>query len=336
MDDPLSSSTDSDGSTIFEVAYVMDNIHNLPLTAVNAGDQTRGLPNQQREITVSESQDMIGYETDIEGYAEQPQPLSMDDSSVGHRLRYPGDHDGYLGNKGLQIGESSGIGGAGMYDAFNGMESSEGLSKRKLKKTLDIVVDGDCYILRFEKEVDKNKIIRTQPWQMLGYLLVLKPFSPNLTPNELDFSKQALWVVFEGLHLEHQNPTLIKLIARAAGKWIYITSPLHQGRLVDTMNRGEVWVTFTYVGTPFHTYWKCFKLGHSSYDCHMISDPIQVPLALPPIAQEIMNEMNILDPAPAIVHNHQLILDRDLDAEAERNHQIALFGGSGVLITANS
>ncbi|KAF9591388.1 hypothetical protein IFM89_004073 [Coptis chinensis] len=138
--------------------------------------------------------------------------------------------------------------------------------KWKLKKKLDIVVvQGNLFILRFEKESDKIKILRHQPWQMLGYLLVLKPFSPDQVPNQTRFDTTPLWITFEGLHLEHQLPLFIERIATAAGRVLQVfpadneprdadgfrarvevdlNHPLRQGRLVQTVDHGSVWISF--------------------------------------------------------------------------------------------
>ncbi|KAF9620264.1 hypothetical protein IFM89_010999, partial [Coptis chinensis] len=92
-------------------------------------------------------------------------------------------------------------------------------SKWNLKKKLDIVVlEGDLFVFRFEKEADKAKIIKEQPWQVLGYLLVLKAFSPNIPPSTVLFTTTPIWIGFTGLLLEHQLSIVIERIASDTGR----------------------------------------------------------------------------------------------------------------------
>ncbi|KAF9605165.1 hypothetical protein IFM89_014156 [Coptis chinensis] len=90
--------------------------------------------------------------------------------------------------------------------------------KWNLKQKLHIVVtQGNLFIISFENEIDKNKILKNEPWQIMGYLLVLKKFSLHLSPQQIAFDTILFWITFTGLQLEHQSPEVIKLLASAAG-----------------------------------------------------------------------------------------------------------------------
>ncbi|KAF9594948.1 hypothetical protein IFM89_035518 [Coptis chinensis] len=227
-------------------------------------------------------------------------------------------------------------------------------SKWKLKKKLDIVVvNGNLFILRFEKENDKNKILNAQPWQMLGYLLVLKSYSPELAPSDINFDQAPFWITFGGLHLEHQMPVFIEQISSTVGRFLEIypaddsprdaegyrarvmvdlRNPLRQGHLVPTVNHGSVWITFNYVGIPFRNCKNCFRLGHDTYSCSMVPPPrLNNVLAVPPPEQEIMLLDGHSTPAEIKVPHIQY---QKKNNEEDRNHHLALFGGEAIVVPA--
>ncbi|KAF9591693.1 hypothetical protein IFM89_005565 [Coptis chinensis] len=159
--------------------------------------------------------------------------------------------------------------------------------KWNLRRRLDIVVlEENNFILRFEKEQDKQRILRNQPWQILGYLLVLKPFGPNLVPRNIDFNTSPFWITFVGLKLEHQLSVVIERIAAATGRVLKVFPPdnaprdadgykarvmivlnqsLTQGIMVQTVNHGPTWIGFEYIGLPYHNCGNCFMLAHDTY-----------------------------------------------------------------------
>ncbi|KAF9614873.1 hypothetical protein IFM89_020970 [Coptis chinensis] len=211
--------------------------------------------------------------------------------------------------------------------------------KWNLRKTLDIVVvPGNKFILSFEKEIDKARILKDQPWQILGYLFVLKAFSPNLNPQDIIFTHQEFCITFEGLLLEHLMPEVIRYLASAAGSVttvytpdnsprdatgykakvnVELDRPFAQGTMVNTFDGGRKWVDFIYVGIPNYHCLSCHCIGHDTYNCQGIPHP-------PPIIQQLLLE------APAIntIYDVEKPENPPASSAEETHHQSMLFGGT--------
>ncbi|KAF9611240.1 hypothetical protein IFM89_028310 [Coptis chinensis] len=159
----------------------------------------------------------------------------------------------------------------------------------KTEVTYIVVTQGNLFIISFENEIDKNKILKNEPWQIMGYLLVLKKFSLHLSPQQIAFDTALFWITFTGLQLEHQSPEVIKLLAAAAGTFrevdpaenaprmaagyrarveVDLHKPLSQGTMTETLYKGPTWVGFEYSSVPFHSCKKCFRFTHDTAMCN--------------------------------------------------------------------
>ncbi|KAF9621351.1 hypothetical protein IFM89_020010 [Coptis chinensis] len=207
------------------------------------------------------------------------------------------------------------------------------------------IARGDLFVFRFEREADKAKIIKEQHWQVLGYLLVLKAFSPNIQPSTVLFKTTPIWIGFMGLLLEHQLSIVIERIASAAGRVlevdpadnnpkdtdgyrarveVNIEEPIRQGVMVQTINLEPVWISFIYVGMPYHSCKRCFKIGHDTYYYNIPDTNIVIPAAIQePGALQVEFYQQ---PQPELVGVEVPPPPPNMTDEAQ-NHFNALFGG---------
>ncbi|KAF9623672.1 hypothetical protein IFM89_003704 [Coptis chinensis] len=146
---------------------------------------------------------------------------------------------------------------------------------------------------------------------------------------------------FTGLKLEHQLPIVIEQIAFAAGRVlevdpadnaprdadgyrarveVNIEAPITQGVMVKTISQGPVWISFVFIGMPYHSCRRCFKIGHDTYYCN-----------LPEPGHETHTE-----PTPFLLENYsqpqnaQIVVVENPTpnnmTEEARNHHTPLFG----------
>ncbi|KAF9594176.1 hypothetical protein IFM89_028833 [Coptis chinensis] len=161
--------------------------------------------------------------------------------------------------------------------------------KWNLKQRLHILAaEGGRFILSFENEIDKEKIMKNESWQIMGYLLALKEFNPENKPNQVTFKTSLFWINFTGLQLEHQSQSVIKLIATAAGivkeidppdttprdatgyrarVEVDLYKPMRQGTMTETLYMGPTWVDFVYTGIPYHSCKICHRFTHDTNNC---------------------------------------------------------------------
>ncbi|KAF9621319.1 hypothetical protein IFM89_019405 [Coptis chinensis] len=183
------------------------------------------------------------------------------------------------------------------------------------------------------------------------YLLVLKPFGPNLVPRNIDFNTSPFWITFVGLKLEHQLSVVIERIAVAVGRVLEVFLPdnaprdaygykarvmivlnqsLTQGIMVQTVNHGPTWIGFEYIGLPYHNCINCFMLGYDTYKCldqenhgdnNQMANEMMVHIEQPQVLEEL----------DVFVH---MPLPPDTATDAAQNQLEVLFGGRATVIPA--
>ena len=120
----------------------------------------------------------------------------------------------------------------------------------------------------FHHEVDLHKVYSRRPWSIMGGHLVLKKWSPELTWQEVDFSKSSLWVQVHGLpplwrtedNLKRIGSKVglvldVNLTGDSGGVWrkfirlkieVDIANPLHPRVFLPRPNRKELWIGLKY------------------------------------------------------------------------------------------
>ncbi|KAF5199989.1 hypothetical protein FRX31_010427 [Thalictrum thalictroides] len=141
---------------------------------------------------------------------------------------------------------------------------------------------------RFHNQNDQERVEEQQPWSVLGFLVLIQPFSTEMVTENVLFNTLPLWMSFKGLELEHLHANTVKMIGSAAGEVttvmptgiiprtaegfrarvnVDIHRPLVQGWPVTTLAKGVVWISFKYNNLPGLFCHLCLRLGHTRNHC---------------------------------------------------------------------
>ncbi|XP_041001602.1 uncharacterized protein LOC121247297 [Juglans microcarpa x Juglans regia] len=129
-------------------------------------------------------------------------------------------------------------------------------------------MDINKFIFTFRTSHDKLRVLNQAPWNIKGHLLILKPWSPGATFNEISLNHATFNVQIHGLPLDHITLNNAKEIGKALGNLIKveedplyglafrkfirikveldITKPLQQGFMMPRTDKSEIWIAIKY------------------------------------------------------------------------------------------
>ncbi|XP_041025460.1 uncharacterized protein LOC121265854 [Juglans microcarpa x Juglans regia] len=143
-------------------------------------------------------------------------------------------------------------------------------------------LQGACtnrLLIEFQLLSDKKKVLHGRPWSFDRYLVCLKDFDGELSPNEVQFSSEPFWVQVHNLPFVGMTKILGEMIGAIIGKvhtmevdaqgcgWgsflrlkvdVDVTKPLKRGPMI---NLG---------GKPCWTYFKCEHLPNLCFKCGLL------------------------------------------------------------------
>jgi hypothetical protein len=147
-------------------------------------------------------------------------------------------------------------------------------------------VGENMFLIDFENEWDKTRIMEGRPWTFDGDLVSLAEFD-GLTPlAELEFEKAAFWVRMFSLPLACMSREMGTRIGSTMGKveevevdedgigWgeylrvrivLDLTKPLSRGRFLHIREKA-IWITFKYEKIPRFCF-KCGTIRHGGRGC---------------------------------------------------------------------
>jgi hypothetical protein len=155
--------------------------------------------------------------------------------------------------------------------------------------TVDLI-PGDRFLFTVSSDVLVAKIIENGPWNVKGALLVIKPWPPELSIDEVDLSSCAFWVQVHGLPL--QNLTAVNAIK--IGKFlgievlnvengdlegiiahhhlrirvlINVLQPLIPGFSLPRLDLPSIWIRFQYERLADYCVY-CGLIGHRKFFHH--------------------------------------------------------------------
>ncbi|KAF5205185.1 hypothetical protein FRX31_005228, partial [Thalictrum thalictroides] len=163
--------------------------------------------------------------------------------------------------------------------------------KWKVLDACDIIRAGENRLIcRFYNLNDHERIEEQQPWTVLGCLVLIEEFAVEMIAANVRFETIPLWMSFRGLELEHLNTNTIRMIGSAAGTVrtvlpvgviprtaegyrarvdVFVHLPVVQGFTVNTLTKGDVWISFRYNNLPSLYCAICNHLGHNRSNCHL-------------------------------------------------------------------
>ncbi|KAF7844952.1 TMV resistance protein N-like [Senna tora] len=99
---------------------------------------------------------------------------------------------------------------------------------------------SNIFLFTFDKEVDCVRILRDGPWAILGCLLNVKPWNPDVTVKEIDLVSCHFWVQFHGLPLEGFNDGNVIKLCQRVGSLVEYEVPVEDGKIARTFLRARV------------------------------------------------------------------------------------------------
>lgn len=152
---------------------------------------------------------------------------------------------------------------------------------------VDVLPDNRL-LFTVSKAVHVTKIMNLCPWSIKGSLLVLKPWLPQLTIDEVDLSCCDFWVQIHGLHHQYMDSVNAARIGKSIGNLpdvenclspgilcnnflcirvsIDITQPLVSGFHLPRQGCSSLWVDFLYERLSIYCT-SCGLIGHRKTIC---------------------------------------------------------------------
>ncbi|KAF9626548.1 hypothetical protein IFM89_034961 [Coptis chinensis] len=151
---------------------------------------------------------------------------------------------------------------------------------------IEVYVDKSSVSNNIEKESDANKFVHSL--MMMNFEVDTKRMAASKTVGGIKSSTSLFWINFIGLQLEHQSPSVIKLIVAAAGivkeidppdstlrdatgyrarVEVDLYKPMRQGTMIETLYMGPTWIDFIYTGIPYHSCKRCHRFTHDTNKC---------------------------------------------------------------------
>ncbi|XP_028752881.1 uncharacterized protein LOC114712468 [Neltuma alba] len=78
-------------------------------------------------------------------------------------------------------------------------------------------LEGGCYIVKFEKEWDYQHAILGGPWVVQGHYLMVHPWEPTISPQNLEIKQVYGWVRLLGLPYHYYHKSILRAIGEVIG-----------------------------------------------------------------------------------------------------------------------
>ncbi|XP_057443820.1 uncharacterized protein LOC130735972 [Lotus japonicus] len=158
----------------------------------------------------------------------------------------------------------------------------------KLRNPVEIrEISKNRYVFRFATERDLRSVIDGGPWSFNRMILVLKRFSDEVQPSEIDLSTVDMWIRVYDLPLKLKSESIARRLGNSIGFFVAMDARLENQvglflrlrvtvDLTKALMRGTVlvWqgkelrVLFRYERLPVFCF-VCGKIGHQMKDCEV-------------------------------------------------------------------
>ncbi|KAJ1423119.1 hypothetical protein SESBI_12558 [Sesbania bispinosa] len=131
------------------------------------------------------------------------------------------------------------------------------------------------FLLHFEDEDSRKKVTREVPWNIMGSLLSLQPWTPQMTLKEVKFDQNPFWIQLHGLPLDMMTIKNATEVFSRLGHILKIENPQVNGKFLRTFYRARLVIN---TSRPFVTsFWLPRRdLPHEAYPAmdykHLLKD----------------------------------------------------------------
>lgn len=98
----------------------------------------------------------------------------------------------------------------------------------------------NIFLFNFSDKQDTMKVHEGGPWSVMGHIVSLQSWSPEVSVFEIDFSLIDCWVQIHGIPLDSFSTTNTAKIASYIGEVLEVENPLVDGHLLRTFLRVKV------------------------------------------------------------------------------------------------
>ncbi|XP_057432217.1 uncharacterized protein LOC130724970 [Lotus japonicus] len=143
-------------------------------------------------------------------------------------------------------------------------------------------VDNEFYLVTFDKEEDKNKVIGGGPWTIFDHYLEVSTWSPEFISPAARVQRTLAWIRIPGLNVAFYDESFLMYVARAIGRPIKVdTNTLSGDRgrfaricveldltkaVIGRICTEDLWYKVEYEGLHIICT-KCGCYGHRSPEC---------------------------------------------------------------------
>lgn len=146
----------------------------------------------------------------------------------------------------------------------------------------------NCILFTFQSESRARRIYEEGPWSVMGNILSLQQWAPELNVFEVRFNIVAFWIQIHGLPLEAMSTTNAAKIATSIGELVEVENPYVEGKMLRPFFRvrvlvntdkslptgfwvprkslPKVWAYLRYEKLQGFCF-KCGKIGHEQRNC---------------------------------------------------------------------
>lgn len=178
----------------------------------------------------------------------------------------------------------------------------------------------NTFLIHFESPSHKERVLLQAPWNVKGFLLILREWSPAVSISAMDFSRSAFWVQIHGFPMKWLSSRNAKLIGDNLGVVLEVDSSVDQPNDCSDFMRVKVELDVSEPLSPgfyFHPtvdldLWISFKYERLSWFCyncgrldHLLN---QCDAAQPhPLQQKLGSPMRAYPPSQAETPPDQLL-----------------------------
>ena len=93
----------------------------------------------------------------------------------------------------------------------------------RTSKSVQIVdLKENIFLFKFACEGDKKRIVELGPWNIEGFLLILKMWHQNFFVEDMDFSSIPIWIQVHNLSIEYMFKEKVEEIGALVGEAIEV------------------------------------------------------------------------------------------------------------------
>nr|KYP50882.1 Transposon TX1 uncharacterized [Cajanus cajan] len=148
----------------------------------------------------------------------------------------------------------------------------------------DVIDIGfDYFMVKFDREEDRNKALFDGPWLMFDHYLIVRPWSPDFVAEDSLVEKTLVWIWLPGLGVMYYDEAFLMAFASAVGRPIKIdfnTANVTRGKFARICVEidltlpvvGKIWLNNHWYKVEYEALHiicsSCGCYGHVSRNCH--------------------------------------------------------------------